>query len=118
MEIVNIRDWKSAELRTIKITQDVKGRSYQVKVRQFEPKEGDALERKWKINGVEQSFRCAPYAIADMEEAGVRYWILQTAPSTTPSLSMFPARTRCYEVHMRWRDTMQRMQSVKRNASY
>jgi len=70
MEIVNIRDWKSAELRTIKITQDVKGRSYQVKVRQFEPKEGDALERKWKINGVEQSFRCAPYAIADMEEAG------------------------------------------------
>ena len=70
MEIVDIRNWASTEIKTISITQDVGATSYDVKVREFIPLEGDALARKWKTDGVEQSFVCAPYGIADMKEAG------------------------------------------------
>jgi hypothetical protein len=70
MEISDIRDWDSTEIKTIAITQDVGGKSYNLKVRKFIPAEGDALERRWKTDGVEQTFKCAPYAIADMREAG------------------------------------------------
>jgi len=70
MEISDIRDWDSTEIKTIAITQDVGGKSYNLKVRKFIPVEGDALERRWKTAGVEQTFKCAPYAIADMKEAG------------------------------------------------
>ncbi|KAF2183196.1 hypothetical protein K469DRAFT_584113 [Zopfia rhizophila CBS 207.26] len=70
MEVVDIRDWASKDIKTITITQDVGGTSYKLKVRRFKPIEGDSLERKWKTDGVEQSFKCAPYGIADMKEAG------------------------------------------------
>jgi hypothetical protein len=70
MEIQDIRDWSSTEIKTIAITQDVGGKSYNLKVREFIPVEGDALERRWRTGGVEQTFKCAPYAIADMKEAG------------------------------------------------
>jgi len=70
MEIVDIKNWRSSEIKTIGITQDVGGSSYNLKVREFIPLDGDALERKWKTNGVQQSFRCTPYAIADMKQAG------------------------------------------------
>ena len=71
MEIVDIKNWRSSEIKEISITQDVCGASYKLKVREFIPIEGDALERKWVIHGEQQSFRCAPYAIANMREAGV-----------------------------------------------
>jgi hypothetical protein len=59
-------------VKSIRITQDVLGASYKLKVREFIPVEGDALERKRVTNGVQQSFKCAPYAIANMKEAGQR----------------------------------------------
>jgi hypothetical protein len=71
MEIVDIKNWRSSEIKEISITQDVFGAFYKLKVREFIPVEGDALERKWVINGEQQSFKCAPYAIANMKEAGV-----------------------------------------------
>jgi hypothetical protein len=70
MEISDIQNWDSTEIKTIAITQDVGGKSYNLKVRKFIPVEGDALERGWKTGGVEQTFKCAPYAIANMKEAG------------------------------------------------
>ena len=70
MEIQDIRDWGSTEIKTIAITQDVGGKFYNLKVKKFIPVEGDALERRWKTGGVEQTFKCAPYAIANMREAG------------------------------------------------
>lgn len=72
MEISDIRDWDSTEIKTIAITQDVGGKFYSLEVRKFIPVEGDALERKWKASGVDQTFKCAPYAIADMTDAGRR----------------------------------------------
>jgi len=74
MKVTDIptKHWASQELRTITITQDVGGGSYQLKVRQFKPMPelGDQLERKWVTNGKPKSYKCAPYAIADMREAG------------------------------------------------
>jgi len=70
MELVDIQDWASKRIKTITITQDVSGEFYDLKVREFIPREDDSLERKWKTDGIEQSFKCAPYAIADMKEAG------------------------------------------------
>jgi hypothetical protein len=70
MELVDIRDWASKRIKTITITQDIDGEFYDLEVRKFIPREGDSLERKWKTDGVEQSFKCAPYAITDMKEAG------------------------------------------------
>jgi hypothetical protein len=70
MELVDIKTWESKQIKTISMTQDVAGTSYDLKVRRYIPVDGDALERKWKTNGREQSFKCAPYAIANMKEAG------------------------------------------------
>lgn len=70
MEIVDIKEWRSSEVKEIRITQDVAGASYKLKVREFIPVEGDALERKWVTNGKQQSFQCSPYAIPDMKKAG------------------------------------------------
>ena len=70
MNIIDIRDWESEIIKTITITQDVFDNHYPLNVRRFIPQEGDAIERRWKTNGIEQSFKCEPYAIADMKEAG------------------------------------------------
>lgn len=70
MEMIDIKDWRSSEIKIISITQDVGGMSYNLKTREFIPIEGDALERKWMTNGEQQSFKCAPYAIENMKEAG------------------------------------------------
>jgi len=70
MEMVDIKDWRSQDIRTITVTQDILGTTWQFKVREFIPIEGDSLERRWKTNGVQQTFQCAPYGIADMKEAG------------------------------------------------
>lgn len=70
MDISDIKRWASKTVKTITITQDVAGTSYDIGVRQFIPVEGDSLARKWNTNGVEQSYLCAPYAIANMREAG------------------------------------------------
>jgi hypothetical protein len=71
MDIIDIRIWASDIVKTITITQDVGHTCYDIHVREFIPQEGDALMRKWKTAGEEQSYECAPYAIADMRKAGM-----------------------------------------------
>ena len=70
MEVADIKNWASSEVKTIRVTQGVADNAYDIEVREFVPQIGDALERRWKTNGVDQSFPCAPYGIADMKEAG------------------------------------------------
>jgi hypothetical protein len=70
MELLDIQNWASPTIKTVTITQDVFDSRYPLKVKRFIPEKGDAIERRWKTNGVEQSFKCEPYAIADMAEAG------------------------------------------------
>lgn len=81
MDVVDITDWASKKVRTIDVTQDVAGVSYKFNVRRFVPKEGDAMARKWKTNGKEQAFECAPYGIASMAETGKA--LAQTVDLTT-----------------------------------
>jgi len=71
MDIVEITEWASPEVKTITITQGVGETSYQVQVKEFVPQDGDSLERKWKSGGVQKSHRCAPYAIANMKDAAL-----------------------------------------------
>jgi hypothetical protein len=70
MAIVEIDGWASEKTKTITITQDVAGIKYDIQVRKFIPLPGDFLARKWKTNGIEQSYECTPYGIANMKQAG------------------------------------------------
>jgi hypothetical protein len=70
MKIVEIKEWETSEVKTVELTQDVRGASYKVNVRKFTPIEGDCLERRWKTNGKLQSYKCSSYAIVNMKETG------------------------------------------------
>ena len=68
MKLVEIGEWQSHNIKEVEITQDVGGAWYKLHVREFIPIPGDSLERKWKTKGVQLSYPCTPYAIADMHE--------------------------------------------------
>jgi len=73
MEMVDIPEWASRNIRTIHITQHVAHLRggwirYPIQVRRFVPRLGDSLARRWKVNGVEEYYDCAVYGIADMAE--------------------------------------------------
>lgn len=71
MNVVDIQDWASDALRTIAVTQDVRGLSYNLVVRQFVPKDGDAVVRTWLgQDGQHKTYYTTPWAIANMEDAG------------------------------------------------
>lgn len=73
MKIVDIDLWNSTEIKLISLTQDIgrnQATSYNLRVREFVVVPGDALERTWNVEGEEKAHRCAPYAIADMQQAG------------------------------------------------
>jgi hypothetical protein len=70
MKIVEIDQWRSPEIKTITLTQDVGGAKYDLQVREFVPIEGDALNRAWKTNGILKAHACTPYAIANMAQTG------------------------------------------------
>jgi len=68
MEIVEIVDWASDEIRTITLTQDIGDSSYDIQVREFNPVLGDSLDRSWNSASKVHSHPCAPYAIHNMKE--------------------------------------------------
>lgn len=70
MDMVDITNWASDEVKTIDVTQEVGNTYYTLKVRKFVPVQGDALSRRWVYDGVPYEYECAPYAVADMQEAG------------------------------------------------
>jgi hypothetical protein len=69
-KIDEITMWKSAEVKTIMITQDVGGTSYSLRVREFIPLQGDALGRTWSTNGGQVHHLCANYAVENMDGTG------------------------------------------------
>jgi hypothetical protein len=70
MEVVDIDEWASPEIKTISLTQDIWDLSYELRVREFIPRDGDVLHRTWISWGKKQKYRCSPYAIASMGDAG------------------------------------------------
>jgi len=70
MEIVDITDWASTEIKYIRAGHVATESTYELKVREFIPKEGDMLQERWvDKDGVEHCKDIPPYAIADMNEA-------------------------------------------------
>ena len=69
MDMIDVEQWASPEIKAIEITQDFCGTSYALRVRQFVPLEGDLLEEIWNDNGTKRTHQIPPYAIADMGAA-------------------------------------------------
>ncbi|KAI0139132.1 hypothetical protein F4776DRAFT_654250 [Hypoxylon sp. NC0597] len=68
MDIVDIQDWASDEVKTIYISQAFLDAPYPVEVREFIPREGDLVEEKWITDGKERTHRVPEYALANMEK--------------------------------------------------
>jgi hypothetical protein len=68
MEMAEVEQWASSEIKIITLTHDIGNASYDIKVRQFVPMEGDSLERSWNSSSGPRSHPCTPYAIASMKE--------------------------------------------------
>jgi hypothetical protein len=73
MELNDIDNWDSSELKTLYITYDYSPHPLILQVRKFKPQEGDLLDRSWKYRGEKKSVRIPPYAIASFEAAQKMY---------------------------------------------
>ncbi|KAL4911528.1 hypothetical protein BDW74DRAFT_143075 [Aspergillus multicolor] len=69
MEIVDITDWASSEIKTITLSQIHVDAPYNVQVRKFIPIEGDMLESTWSSGHYVRRHPMPQYALADMEGA-------------------------------------------------
>jgi hypothetical protein len=73
MKVVEIEEWRTPEIKTITLTQDVEGLTYDLQVREFIPVEGDSLSRAWRTNGEEKMHAVTNYAIAYMAQTGLEF---------------------------------------------
>ncbi|KAL7628686.1 hypothetical protein AAE478_000201 [Parahypoxylon ruwenzoriense] len=69
----DISQWASSETRRVKVTEGYTEQPVELRVRQFVPQDGDALERSWVHNGTRRWVKIPPYAIVNLEEAKGTY---------------------------------------------
>jgi len=69
MKPININKWRSNGRKIVEWTQGVGPIGCKLKVREFEPVEGDQLDRVWTVAGVQKRKSCPAFAIEDMAEA-------------------------------------------------
>lgn len=69
MDLVDITDWASDEVRKISISQTFLTAPYEVRVRKFVSHPGDMLAEKWVNDGNIKTFPIPPYGMVDMVEA-------------------------------------------------
>lgn len=69
MKPLNIKEWRSTERKIVEWTQGVGSLGCKLKVREFEPVEGDQLDRMWTVAGVLKRKACPAFAIEDMAAA-------------------------------------------------
>jgi hypothetical protein len=70
MDIDNITQWASEEIKTIEIgANNFGGRTYKVDVREFVPQEGDQLYEVWYHGGELKKYRMPAYALVDLDKA-------------------------------------------------
>lgn len=65
----DIGSWVTSETRTIQVTEGYTGKFVELRVRRFQPQEGDRVDRSWVSDGVKKSVTIPPFAIVDMESA-------------------------------------------------
>ncbi|CAG9983848.1 unnamed protein product [Clonostachys byssicola] len=72
MEMIDISEWASDNVRTINMSVRYLNAPYELKVREFVPIRGDMLEEQWPTkNGQVVHYPLPAYGIATMEEAAV-----------------------------------------------
>jgi hypothetical protein len=66
----NIGSWSASDIRTIRVTEGYTGQFVELRVRRFQPQEGDKLQRSWVTSrGEPKSVAIPPYAVVDLEAA-------------------------------------------------
>lgn len=66
----NIGSWSASDIRTIRVTEGYTGQFVELRVRRFQPQEGDKLQRSWVTSrGESKSITIPPYAVVDLETA-------------------------------------------------
>ncbi|KAL4787661.1 hypothetical protein BJX76DRAFT_345352 [Aspergillus varians] len=76
MDLIDITDWASSEIKTITLSQIHVDAPYNVQVREFVPIEGDMLESTWVSGQYVRRHKMPHYALADMESAAkVLKWL-------------------------------------------
>lgn len=73
MQVVNVDQWEDNGSKWVRVGHVAMDKSYPLRVRRFVPLDGDELDEKWVVQGVEKRHALAPYAIADMREAVVMF---------------------------------------------
>ncbi|KAI2462772.1 hypothetical protein F4781DRAFT_426909 [Annulohypoxylon bovei var. microspora] len=68
MDIVDIKDWASTEVKTIYVSQTFLDAPYSIEVKEFIPQDGDLIEEKWTIDGQVKRHQVPRYALANMEK--------------------------------------------------
>lgn len=71
MDLVDITNWASEEIRTIEMSLKFVHAPYQVRVRRFHPLPGDMIDEQWTKDGEIVTYPLQPYGIASMEEAAL-----------------------------------------------
>jgi hypothetical protein len=77
MDLVDVNDWVSDEVKTITLSQILLDAPYQVRVREFKPQDGDMIEDAYMQNGQIKKYQITRYALADLEETAAmsHVWI-------------------------------------------
>ncbi|KAI0602176.1 hypothetical protein F4775DRAFT_588403 [Biscogniauxia sp. FL1348] len=68
MDLIDITNWASSEVKTILISQIFLDAPYEVEVREFVPVEGDMVDAVWRSGSVVKRQRAPLYALSDMEK--------------------------------------------------
>lgn len=66
--MMDVNDPADDIIRTIRIAQGLSRSCIEVRVRKFNPKDGDVLHRPWNHNGVAKRVEIEPYCLADIQE--------------------------------------------------
>lgn len=69
MEMIDITDWASSEIKTTRYSLTIVDAPYELKLRKFVPLPGDNLTATWSNNGTTVTYAVPPYGISNMEEA-------------------------------------------------
>lgn len=76
MDVIEIEEWASPEVKMIELTQGHSSLRWKFRVREFVPRDGDALQRTWlsKQTGNRYYHPVTPYALVSMKETGQYLW--------------------------------------------
>ena len=69
MEISDIRNWASDDIRTVEITHGFGGAKFKLQLRQFVPEGEDNLRKYWTHDAMTKYHDIAPYAMYDIPSA-------------------------------------------------